>query len=244
MSQKKSEQPVEEDKVKFSETATKAAGEAEAEINEEKKVAVIDPEFLEPEVLEPEIVSDEEESSDESLNKDPRTKVLMTLKEDLKKKNEEATTLRQEFVKLQAETENCKKRMTKEKSDFAQFANEKLIKELVPIYENLERALNADDASAENLKTGVDMILKSFTAFLEKEKVTPIASVGEKFDPKVHEALSQIESEDEEENVVLQEFSKGFYLNGRVLRPASVVISKKPQVSQKEDAPKETEGTK
>ncbi len=226
--------PSGEDKVKFSDAATKAADESETEEIDENEVEVIEPEVLEGEI-------DDEESSEDTSEKDPRTKLLKSLQNEIKKKDEEVAILRRDFVKLQAETENYKKRMLKEKNDFAQFANEKLIKELVPIYENLDRALNADETSTENLKAGVDMILKSFTSLLEKEKVKPIPSVGEKFDPKIHEALSQIESADEEENTILQEFSKGFYLNDRVLRPAKVVISKKPADS-KEETPSSEQG--
>lgn len=222
MSQEKPEPSVGEDKVKFSDAAAKASSESEAEAFDESEI-----EIIEPEILDADEEIDEEESSD-NTEKDPRTELLKSLQKELKSKDGEVASLRREFVKLQAETENYKKRILKEKTDFAQFANEKLIKELVPIYENLERALNAEDTSFDNLKAGVDMIFKSFTSFLEKEKVKPIPSVGEKFDPKIHEALSQIESADEEENTVLQEFSKGFYLNDRVLRPAKVVISKKP----------------
>jgi molecular chaperone GrpE len=231
MSQEKPEPSVGEDKVKFSDAATNASNESDAEVIDESEFEVI-----EAEVLEDEEDIGEDESSENKEEKDPRTKVLKSLQKELKDKNEEVANLRQEFLKLQAETENYKKRMLKEKTDFAQFANEKLIKELVPIYENLDRALNAEDSNADNLKVGVDMICKSFTSFLEKEKVKPIPSVGEKFDPKIHEALSQIESADEEENTVLQEFSKGFYLNDRVLIPAKVVISKKP-VDSEEEAP-------
>jgi len=227
MSQEKPEPSVGEDKVKFSDAATKASSESEAEVVGESETEVI-----EPEVMEDEEETGEDESTESQEEKDPRTKVLKSLQKELKDKNEEIANLRQEFVKLQAETENYKKRMLREKTEFAQFANEKLIKELVPIYENLDRALNAEDANQDNLKAGVDMIFKSFTSFLEKEKVKPIPSVGEKFDPKIHEALSQIESADEEENTILQEFSKGFYLNDRVLRPAKVVISKKPVDSE------------
>lgn len=155
-----------------------------------------------------------------------------TLEEQLLQKEEEKSRLQEQFLRLQAETENFKKRLLREKNEFAQFANERLLKELIPIHENLERALAAPEATAQSLKEGVEMIFKQFTAFLEKEKVEPISAVGKKFDPAVHEALSQIESDEHEENTVVQEFSKGFLMNGRMLRPAKVVISKKPAKSR------------
>jgi molecular chaperone GrpE len=230
MSQEKPEPLDGEDKVKFSDAATKASNEADEEVVEEEEVEVI-----EPEVLDADEEIDMEESSEDKVDTDPRTELLKKLNNDLKKKDEEVANVRLEFAKIQAETENYKKRMLKEKNEFAQFANEKLLKELIPIYENLDRALNANETTAENLKVGVDMIFKSFTSFLEKEKIKPIPSIGEKFDPKIHEALSQIESVDEEENTILQEFSKGFFLNDRVLIPARVVISKKPATSKEEE---------
>ncbi|GEM_PF-1430329 len=234
MSQEKPEPLDGEDKVKFSDAATKASNEVDEEVVEEDEVEVI-----EPEVLDADEEIDMEESSEEKVDKDPRTELLKKLNNDLKKKDEEVANVRLEFAKIQAETENYKKRMLKEKNEFAQFANEKLLKELIPIYENLDRALNANETTAENLKAGVDMIFKSFTSFLEKEKIKPIPSVGEKFDPKIHEALSQIESADKEENTILQEFSKGFFLNDRVLMPAKVVISKKPADSKEEETSSE-----
>ncbi|MFQ5672807.1 MAG: nucleotide exchange factor GrpE [Nitrospinales bacterium] len=160
------------------------------------------------------------------------SKAAPTLEEQLRQKEEETSRLQERFLRLQAETDNFKKRLLREKSDFAQFANERLIKELIPIHENLERALAAPDTNARSLKEGVEMIFKQFTALLEKEKVEPIPTVGKKFDPAVHEALSQVESDEHEENTVVQEFSKGFFMNGRVLRPAKVVISKKPAKSK------------
>ena len=85
------------------------------------------------------------------------------------------------------------------------------------------------------------MILKQFTAFLEKEKVEPIKAIGEKFDPMVHEALTSEESNDHEENTIISEFVKGYTINNRVLRPAQVVISKKPSI-ESEKKPDEEEG--
>ncbi|MBI4389952.1 MAG: nucleotide exchange factor GrpE [Nitrospinae bacterium] len=150
------------------------------------------------------------------------------LKDDLARKENELEETRSQMLRLRADTDNFKKRISKEKSDFALFANEKLLKELIGIYQNLERALAAPDVNVKSLKEGVDMILKQFTSFLEKEKVLPIPALGEKFDPSKHEALAQIESDKHDENTVVEEYSKGYFLHERVLLPARVVISKKP----------------
>lgn len=150
------------------------------------------------------------------------------LKEDLARKEKELEETKNQMLRLRADTDNFRKRIAKEKSDFALFANEKLLKELIGIYQNLERALAAPDVNVKSLKEGVEMILKQFTAFLEKERVLPIPALGEKFDPSKHEALAQVESDKHEENTVVEEYSKGYFLHERVLLPARVVISKKP----------------
>lgn len=158
--------------------------------------------------------------------------------EQLEKKDLEIAELKNDMLLLRADTENIRRRLNKEKWDSIQFSNEKLIKELIPIFDNLERAIDAHDANPESLKQGVEMISKQFLALLEKEKVKPIPALGEKFDPNVHEVLSQIESDEHEENTVIEEYSRGYSLNDRVIIPARVVTSKKP-VANPDDEPKE-----
>ena len=164
----------------------------------------------------------EEEDQDE---KDP----LDVLIEQLNQKDEELAEQKNAFMLLQAETDNFKKRMRREKEDFAQFANEKLLKELLSIYDNLTRALTSPNPSVENLMEGVKMILNEFDSFLKREKVEPIPALGETFDPSVHEVLSQIESTEHEENTIIEEYTKGYSLNGRILKSAQVVIAKSPK---------------
>ena len=178
----------------------------------------------------------EDENSDpenaEESEKDP----MELLQEDLKKKDDEIAELKHEFLLYKAETENFKKRLRKEKEDFSQFANEKLLKELLLINDNLERAFSAENPTVESMKQGVDMILKQFHTFLEKEKVELIEALGKKFDPAIHEVMCQVESEEHEENTITEEFSKGYQLNGRILRPSKVVISKPPAKNAPENS--------
>lgn len=168
----------------------------------------------------------------EESQKDP----LELLQDELKKKEDEIAKQKHEFLLYKAETENFKKRLRKEKEEFSQYANEKLLKELILINDNLERAFSAVNPTVESMKEGVDMILKQFHSFLEKEKVELIESLGKKFDPSIHEVLCQVESEEHEENTITEEFSKGYQLNGRILRPAKVVISKAPTKTDSENA--------
>jgi molecular chaperone GrpE len=175
--------------------------------------------------------SEEAEDSD----KDP----MELLQDQLKKKDDEIAELKHEFLLYKAETENFKKRLRKEKEDFSQYANEKLLKELILINDNLERAFAATNPTVESMKEGVDMILKQFHSFLEKENVELIEALGKKFDPAIHEVLCQVESEEHEENTVTEEFSKGYQLNGRILRPSKVVVSKAPTKKDPENSDKE-----
>jgi molecular chaperone GrpE len=147
----------------------------------------------------------------------------------------DAKEARDEMLRMRAETDNLRKRLQKEKHDSVEFANERLIKALIPIFENLDRALKAPDTNVESLKEGVQLTSDQAHALFKKENVEPINAVGEPFDPSIHEVLSQIESPDHEENSVIEEYSKGYLMNGRVLIPSRVVIAKKPAQTEPDD---------
>ncbi|MDH5789499.1 MAG: nucleotide exchange factor GrpE [Nitrospinota bacterium] len=147
----------------------------------------------------------------------------------------EAKEARDEMLRMRAETDNLRKRLQKEKQDSVQFANQRLIKQLIPIFENLDRALKAPDTNVESLKEGVQLTADQALALFKKENVEPIKAVGELFDPSIHEVLSQMESNDHDENTVIEEFSKGYRMNGRVLIPSRVVIAKKPAKTETDD---------
>ena len=182
--------------------------------------------------------SEEDESNEEDLVElDP----IKALEKDLQKTKNELAEQKDSFVRLQAETDNFRKRLSREKDEFSQYANERLFKELIPIFDNLERALEDPSNDTKSLKEGLEMILKQFSAFLEKEKVEPIKAIGEKFDPMVHEVLTSEESNDHEENTIISEFVKGYTINNRVLRPSQVVISKKPSPESENESKEESE---
>ena len=178
------------------------------------------------------------ETSNEEESKAEEKKELTPmeqLQEQIRLKDEEIANQKDTFLREKAELENFKKRLTKEKDDFVQFANERLLQELIQIEDNLERALEVPNATLESLKEGVEMIQKQFSTFLKSQKVELIEAIGKPFDPALHEVLNQQESEEHEENTVIEQYSKGYTLNGRILRPAKVVISKKPD-EKKEDS--------
>ena len=189
------------------------------------------------------ISSDEDESlkEDESIEEeiielDP----IKILEKDLQKAKEELAEEKDKFIRLQAETDNFRKRLSREKDEFSQYANERLFKELIPIFDNLERALEDPSNDIKVLNEGLEMILKQFSSFLKKENVELINAIGEQFDPTVHEVLTSEESSEHEENTIITQFVKGYTINSRVLRPSQVVISKKPSET-KEDSKDEAE---
>ena len=178
---------------------------------------------------ESEEASIEEENIEEAKELSP----LEQLEEQIRLKDDELLKQKDTFLREKAELDNFKKRLVKEKEDFVQFANERLLKEVIQIEDNMERAMTASNATLESLQEGVEMIQKQFATFLKNQKVKPIEALGKPFDPNLHEVLNQQESEEHEENTVIQEYSKGYTLNGRILRSAKVVIAKKP-VEKKE----------
>jgi molecular chaperone GrpE len=144
-------------------------------------------------------------------------------------KAEEVDRLQERLLRLQAEFENYKKRMAREKADYLKFATESLLLEFLPILDNLERAIasaRADATNREAVVDGIDMIARLFRSALEKAGVKPMDAVGHPFDPALHQAVAQVECADERDNVVLEEIQKGYLLEGRVLRAAMVKVSR------------------
>lgn len=160
----------------------------------------------------------------------PKKGKAAELESALKKAEEEIEVLKDEKLRLLAETENFKRRITKEKEDFQKYSNEKAVSELLPVIDNLERAVAHAKEAGETgaLLEGVEMTLTLFAQMLEKMGITIVEAVGETFDPQRHEAVQQIESADHEPNTVVSEFQKGYMLHERLIRPAMVVVSKPP----------------
>jgi molecular chaperone GrpE len=152
--------------------------------------------------------------------------------EELKKKLEEKTKESKEnydrLLRMAADFENYKKRAAKEKEDWTKFANEDLIKGMLPFIDNLERAVNhaqkVNDAGV--LIEGVRLTLQQLLQSLNKFGLSSFESLGKPFDPAVHEAMLIVETDQYEPNRVMEEFQKGYLLNDRLLRPATVSVSK------------------
>ena len=196
------------------------------------------------------IPTEEIEESEVTVEEPIVLEPIEVLEKDLQETKDELEEQKDKFIRLQAETDNFRKRLSREKEEFSQYANERLFKELIPIFDNFERALEDPSNEIKSLKEGLDMILKQFNTFLEKEKVEPIKAIGEKFNPEFHEALTSEESNDHEEDTIISQFVKGYKINNRVLRPSQVIIAKKPVVvvedipDEEENAQKEESSTK
>ncbi len=138
------------------------------------------------------------------------------------------------FLRSQADIENIKKRNAKDKEQWVKYANETLVKEILPVMDNLEKALSHanDENSLNALKEGVELTLKGLKDTLVKAGLEEVKAQGECFDPNYHHAVSELEHEDVESGTILEQFQKGYTFNQRLIRPAMVVVSKgKPNES-------------
>ena len=136
------------------------------------------------------------------------------------------------LLRVTADLENFKKRAAREKVEAIKFANESLIQKLIPVLDNFDMALlavqSATADSAQSLQAGITMIHQQLKNALAETGLEEIEAAGKAFDPNLHEAVSQQESKDVPEDHVLQQLRKGYKLRDRLLRPATVVVAKKP----------------
>jgi len=153
------------------------------------------------------------------------------LKRELEAKQREAEELYERLLRNQAESENFQKRMQKERAEFALFATERLVNNLLPVMDDLERAIEAAEKSKDfdALAGGVRLILNQLKGVLEKVGLKDVKAEGQPFDPAHHEAVRVVETDEHKENAVVEELRKGYLLNERVLRPAMVAVAKKKE---------------
>jgi len=176
-----------------------------------------------------------------SMNKEEIIRKLIEKEEVLKniegelsetrKLVQEKENLSKEYLKhlerLQADFDNYKKRQEKKQKEFIEFANERLISNLLTVLDNLERALDSakNEENAKAIREGINNTLKEFRNILQKEGVKPMQSIGHRFDPYKHEAVMKIETDKHSEDMVTEEFLKGYYIKSKVLRPAMVKVA-------------------
>lgn len=141
------------------------------------------------------------------------------------------------ILRLQADFENTRKRLEKERNDFVKFANEGIVLELLNILDDLERVIELSQSQHQDLSAflkGVEMILAHLYELLKEYGVRPIETKGKIFNPNFHEALMQVENKDLPENTIVEELQKGYLLNDRVVRTSKVKVSKNKEEEKKE----------
>jgi molecular chaperone GrpE len=167
----------------------------------------------------------------------PRTlpdamQIIAALREQLAARDEDLAQASDRFLRERADLENFKRRSQRERAEAARYANEPLLRELLPVIDNLERALRAA-APAEGtdraaIASGVEMVLKQFAEILGRFGVSRVASEREPFDPSHHEALALVETHEHPAGTILEEHAAGYRLHDRLLRAAQVTVAKTP----------------
>jgi len=167
------------------------------------------------------------ESSEEDDSQSTEPESVEELKQTLAAKAEEIKALQDKYLRLAAEFDNYKRLSQREQRDYARFANESLLKELLPVIDNLERAVRSstENQGPDGLIQGMELIMKQFMETLAKFGVHPIPSVGKAFDPSRHQAVARVESNTVPAGSVVEEFQRGYYLHDRILRAAMVTVA-------------------
>ncbi len=164
--------------------------------------------------------------------------------ERLKRETEQA---KEQYLRTLAEFDNTKKRLNREKEEFVRYASETLIRELLPIIDALDQALVAVDKQADPdaIAKGVHLIHRQLLGLLAKEGITRIPTVGQPFDPHLHEAVAHAETADGTDGAVVEEVQVGYTMHGKVIRPAMVKVAKHPtdKAAQTREQPDDQEAT-
>ncbi len=143
-------------------------------------------------------------------------------------KSKELEELKNRHYRLQADFDNFRKRVDKEKKSIYSYANEKIISEFLEVIDNFERAFlsSKDEDKDEGFYEGIQMVYKQLTDILDKNGLEKIEAINKKFDPNIHQAVMQEESQEHEEGIVIEVLQEGYKLNNKVIRPSMVKVSK------------------
>ena len=161
---------------------------------------------------------------------DERAEEIQRLREALEAKTREVEALQDRYVRAAAEFDNVRKRGAREREEYTRYANESLLRDILPVLDNLDRALQAARTEpANSLTTGVELIQRELLRVLEKFGLTAFTSVGQPFDPERHEAIARVPTANLPDMTVAAETARGYLLHGRVLRPAMVTVAVAPE---------------
>ena len=201
-----------------------------------------------------EIIENKDESLEESNStKNDETQVEADIAEEENEESEEerlqeeVRTLKEDKIRVLAEMENLRKRFDREKIDSIKYGSVNFARDILSPGDNLERALSAINQeedhpqSIKNLIEGLKMVQKELSSALEKNGISKINSMNEKFDPNLHQAMMEVGRDDLDEGVVVQEIQTGYMMHDRLLRPAMVGVSKKPKQNNTSDSQDEKE---
>jgi molecular chaperone GrpE len=195
---------------------------SEEEPREEAPGATPEPE----EALEGELVAEGNPEATEAAAEEPElvdAEQIAALAAELEAVRAERDEHLDSIKRLRAEFENSRKRAERERERILQSASEKLVTELLPVLDNLDRALEAEG----NIREGVRSTRDQLVSVLSEEGLSPVVSDGEHFDPNVHEAVMGQPSDEYEDGTVIQTFERGYVLNGKPIRPAKVVVARR-----------------
>lgn len=168
-------------------------------------------------------------------------KTIRELEKQIEDISAERDDVKNRMMRVAADLENFRKRTSREKEEMRKYGIDKVVLELLPVLDNLERALEHSDKSQDKttIVDGVRMVHRQFVGALKKHGVAGFESTGELFDPQKHEAIQQVETAEHETGTVLEQYQKGYYLHERLIRPALVVVARQVDGGSEENA---TEG--
>lgn len=205
------------------ETAAKAAAEAAAEIEKEEAAGAQNAEEKGEETA----GNAQEASSGEAAGETAGKSETDILEEEISKRDETIALMHDKLQRQMAEFDNFRKRTEKEKSEMFAMGAADILKKLLPVVDNFERGFNTIPEGEEKTQfaVGMDMVYKQLMKTLEDNKVTPIEAVGKEFDPQFHNAVQHVEKDDVGENIVVEEFEKGYMYGDTVLRHSMVIVA-------------------
>ncbi len=165
------------------------------------------------------------------------------LQEELTNLQQEIARFRELYLRKLADFDNYRKRQEREMGEFRRFANGELLRDCLPVLDNLERALAVPGGAAGGLREGVELVLRQFKDVLGRNGLAEVDPIGRPFDPTLHEAISRNEDSRVQEPTVVQVLQKGYLLGERLIRPALVIVAVPAGSTRQADAGQSSEGT-